>query len=68
VRSDLKGGGLGELLLNKLIAYLRQRGTQRLVATVLVENARMLELARELGFEFDAEQPEHDTRRIALAL
>jgi acetyltransferase len=68
VRSDLKGGGLGELLLNKLIAYLRQRGTQRLVATVLVENTRMLELARDLGFEFDAEQPEHDTRRIALAL
>jgi len=68
VRSDLKGAGLGELMLNKLIAYQRQRGTQRLVATVLVENARMLDLARELGFEFDAEQPEADTRQIFLKL
>ena len=68
VRSDLKGAGLGELMLNKLIRYLRQRGTQRLVATVLVENTRMLDLAKELGFELDAEQPEADTRRIFLAL
>jgi acetyltransferase len=68
VRSDLKGAGLGELMLNKLIAYQRQRGTQRLVATVLVENARMLDLARELGFALESEQPESDTRRIFLVL
>ena len=51
VRSDLKGGGLGAVLMHKLIAYLRQRDTGRLTATVLAENDRMLELARELGFE-----------------
>ncbi|MBU0588129.1 MAG: bifunctional acetate--CoA ligase family protein/GNAT family N-acetyltransferase [Gammaproteobacteria bacterium] len=51
VRSDLKGQGLGRLLMQKLIAYLRAQGTQRLVATVLDYNERMLQLARTLGFE-----------------
>ena len=68
VRSDLKGGGLGERLMHKLIHHLHARGTQRLVATVLTENTRMLELARELGFEFDALQPDDDTRRLGLRL
>ncbi len=51
VRSDLKGGGLGATLMRKMIEHLRARGIQWLVATVLAENTRMLELARELGFE-----------------
>jgi acetyltransferase len=51
VRSELKGSGLGLLLMQKMIAYLRSQGTQRLVATVLDYNDRMLKLARELGFE-----------------
>jgi acetyltransferase len=68
VRSDLKGGGLGELMMRKLIGYLRQRGTRRLVATVLRENTRMLELARDLGFVFDEEQPDEETRRIHMPL
>jgi acetyltransferase len=50
VRSDLKGQGLGELLMDKLIRYLRARGTQRLVGTVIPGNQRMRELARDLGF------------------
>ena len=69
VRSDLKGGGLGLLLMRKLIAYLRTQDTARLVATVLDENERMLKLARNLGFE---EAPARDhgdgTRDIVLAL
>jgi acetyltransferase len=68
VRSDLKGGGLGLILMRKLIAYLRARGTRRLVATVLRENRRMLELAAELGFATAAEQPEPETWAISLAL
>jgi acetyltransferase len=68
VRSDLKGGGLGVLLMHKLIDHLRARGTRRLVATVLKENERMLELARELGFAFDELQPEADTLRLHLSL
>jgi acetyltransferase len=68
VRSDLKGGGLGGRLMNKLIQHLRRRGTQRLTATVLRENERMLELARDLGFELDAARAEPDTQAIFLPL
>ena len=68
VRSDIKGGGLGELLMRKLIGYLRAQGTRRLVATVLPQNVRMRELARLLGFVEDAEQPERDTIAIHLEL
>ena len=34
VRSDLKGQGLGHLLLDKMIRYARSRGTQRMVGIV----------------------------------
>ncbi|MBC8056942.1 MAG: bifunctional acetate--CoA ligase family protein/GNAT family N-acetyltransferase, partial [Rhizobiales bacterium] len=46
VRSDLKGTGLGVLLMRKLIDTLRAQGTQQLVATVLAQNDRMLAVAR----------------------
>jgi len=68
VRSDLKGAGLGELLMHKLIRHLRERGTQRLVGRVLRENARMLELAKDLGFELLPARADDDTLSIALAL
>lgn len=69
VRSDLKGSGLGLLLMNKLIAYLRTQGTRRLVATVLDYNDRMLNLAKELGFEeHPLEQDGDGTKGIYLKL
>ena len=69
VRSELKGSGLGLLLMNKLIAYLRTQGTQRLVATVLDYNDRMLSLAQELGFEDDENERDGEgTRGIFLDL
>jgi acetyltransferase len=68
VRSDCKGMGLGRRLMDTLIAFLRGRGTQRLVATVLNENAAMLGLAKALGFTPNRQQPEPGARRIALAL
>lgn len=69
VSSGLKGGGLGLLLMNKMIAYLRTQGTQRLVATVLDYNERMLKLAKELGFEENRRGPENNgTREIFLSL
>jgi acetyltransferase len=68
VRSELKGEGLGELLLQQMIDYLRQHGTQRLVATVLSENNRMLQLARELGFAESPNPDEPGTRWIELPL
>jgi len=68
IRSELKGGGLGSLLMNKLIAYLRAQGTQQLVATVLRENSRMLELSHQLGFRDAVVQDDHSTRSIVLDL
>lgn len=68
VRSDLKGGGLGVILMKKLIRHLRERGTRRLVASVLAENTRMRELARELGFTQARGEPGEDTVSIALPL
>lgn len=69
VRSELKGTGLGRLLMEKLIAYLRSQGTQRLVATVLTYNERMLKLAKEQGFEEDTTHSDgEDTKQIFLKL
>ena len=68
VRSDLKGSGLGTLLMDKLIRTLRAQGTQRLVATVLGENARMLALQRDLGFVDSHHDRSDGTRDIQLDL
>jgi acetyltransferase len=68
VRSELKGAGLGEVLMRKLIGTLRERGTQRLVGTVLIENERMLQLARDLGFTLLPPTPGEDTREVVLQL
>jgi acetyltransferase len=68
VRSDLKGGGLGDVMMKKLIRHLRERGTQRLVATVLAENTRMLDLAAGLGFQRVPGEPGDDTVSMALPL
>jgi acetyltransferase len=51
VRSDLKGQGLGTLLMQTLIAYCRARGTLELVGEALSENILVLRLVRSLGFE-----------------
>ena len=68
VQSSLKGGGLGERLMRKLIEHFRARGTQRLVGTVLRDNARMLQLARELGFEFLPRTTGSDVQELSLLL
>lgn len=66
VRSDLKGQGLGTLLMRKLIRYCRERGTRELCGSVLTENAAMLHLARSLGFRMRAR--EQNVEEVALDL
>ncbi len=51
VRSDLKGTGLGYLLMQKIIAYCRDRGTDEIFGHVLADNHPMRNMASELGFE-----------------
>ena len=50
VRQDMGGQGLGRRLMDKLIGYARSRGIGMLYGDVLAENARMLNLCRDLGF------------------
>jgi len=51
VRSDIKGQGLGYLLMNKIIDYAQTRGIGELFGEVLRENRTMLQVCDELHFE-----------------
>jgi acetyltransferase len=51
VRSDLKGHGLGYLLMREILDYARSRGIRQVHGDVLRENRTMLEMAQELGFK-----------------
>ena len=68
VSSDLKGQGLGHLLLRKMIDFLSRRGTQRMVAYVLRENKGMRELARSQGFAVNSAASDVDALCFVLAL
>jgi acetyltransferase len=68
IRSDLKGQGLGELLLRKMIRHLKASGTQRMVCDVLRENHAMRELARAHGLRADAAELDGDSIRYVLPL
>jgi acetyltransferase len=50
VRSDLKGRGVGYLLMQCILDYARERGIGEVWGDVLAENERMLQMNRELGF------------------
>jgi acetyltransferase len=51
VRSDSKGKRLGMLLMTRIIAYGRARGTRWMIGEALRENTSMIELARRCGFQ-----------------
>ena len=51
VRSDMKGHGLGMMLMNKLIAYCKSRGTREMVGEALLDNRPLLDMVRKLGFD-----------------
>ncbi len=51
VRTDVQGHRLGTTLFSKLIRYLQERGTNRIVGYVLRENQSMRHLVESLGFE-----------------
>ncbi|MES2319201.1 MAG: bifunctional acetate--CoA ligase family protein/GNAT family N-acetyltransferase [Pseudomonadota bacterium] len=67
VRSDLKGHGLGGILMQKLIDYCRARGTRAIVGEALPQNTRVIKLVRKLGFDVTA-SPEGDTMQLRLPL
>ncbi|WP_321925696.1 bifunctional acetate--CoA ligase family protein/GNAT family N-acetyltransferase [Paraburkholderia guartelaensis] len=50
ILSNLKRGGLGRLLMSRIIEYVRSRRTHWLLGEALRENAPMIGLARACGF------------------
>lgn len=68
VRSDLKGGGLGRLLLEEIIEYARRRGVREIWGEVLAENERMLSLVRALGFTLRADPEDHSVLHVSKSL
>lgn len=68
VRSDLKGRGLGWLLMRHLIAYARAEGLKQLFGEVLAANATMLEMCRSLGFKIDVVPGDVTLRHVTLDL
>jgi acetyltransferase len=68
VRSDLKGKGLGVMLMHKLIAYCRARGTREIVGEALPQNAPVIGLVKKLGFTVGPLDEEEGVRKFWLDL
>jgi acetyltransferase len=68
VRSDMKGRGLGWLLMQMIIEYARSEGLERIEAQVLSENTTMLEMCRKLGFTISADPHDPQTCVVELPL
>jgi acetyltransferase len=68
VRSDLKGRGLGYLLMQMIIEYARAEGIEVIEGQVLSENTAMLAMCKELGFEIASDPDDPDTCMVKLAL
>jgi acetyltransferase len=60
VRSDLKGRGLGWVLMRQIIRYAKSEGLKTIYGSVLCENATMLRMCRKLGFSV-VHDPEDQT-------
>ncbi len=65
VRSDLQRQGLGKQLMQKMIDYVRARGTGELFMQTLRDNTAMQRLARSFGFET---RPGRDDDTVDLCL
>jgi acetyltransferase len=59
-----QGKGIGTRLLTALQRLAREGGIERLIASVLRENGRMLALARARGFELERGADDPGTRRL----
>jgi acetyltransferase len=68
VRSDLKGRGLGYLLMQMIIEYARAEGLKTIEGQVLAENTAMLAMCREIGFSISPDPSDPDTCIVKLAI
>jgi acetyltransferase len=68
VRSDLKGRGLGWVLMQQIIDYARAEGLKTIEGQILRQNATMLTMCRELGFSIAPDQNDPDICVASLPL
>ncbi|BCW87996.1 hypothetical protein sos41_11330 [Alphaproteobacteria bacterium SO-S41] len=68
VRSDLKGRGIGRLMMEQLIAYAGTQDLKTIFGLVLAENKSMLHLARAVGFTARTEPGDATVVRVERAL
>ena len=68
MRSQLKGLGLGWLMMKHMIAYAREKGLRSVHGQVLSENTTMLRMCAELGFHSIDDPNEHGIKYVELPL
>jgi acetyltransferase len=68
VRSELKGRGLGWLLMQRMIEYARAIGLKRVHGQVLAENTTMLRMCAELGFHIEDDPSSKSVKVVTLRL
>ena len=68
VRSDLKGRGIGWMLMELIIRYGRSENLKRIEGQVLQENTSMLDMCRELGFEVGEDPSDYTLKFVRLEL
>jgi acetyltransferase len=68
VADDWQGRGIATRLLTDLRDVARRAGITHLVASVLRENGRMLELVRRLGFSLEPQDGEYRTSQLGKRL
>lgn len=68
IRSDLKGLGLGWMLMQMIIEYGRVEGVRAIRGQVLSRNTTMLDMCRQLGFSVSPDPQNQDTSLVVLQL
>lgn len=68
VRTAIKGHGIGWLLMQRMIAYARWKQLKTVHGQVLQDNATMLQMCRELGFDVQRDPHERGVMVATLDL
>ena len=68
VQPDVKGKGLADRLMHRLIDWAQSRGMHAVVGQVLADNVPMLAFMRHLGFSLHRLPEEPDVMEARLSL
>jgi acetyltransferase len=68
VSQDWQGHGLGRHLMGRLIDIAKARGLKVMMGQILAANARMLAMARALGFVIDDSEEDPGVKHVLLRL